>query len=206
MSESPAAPTTDQPPTAIPAAESLRRALTAHPGATAAELATAAGIGRSTAGKILASLEKHGTTRRENTGRDTDNRATADHWHPVTAAPAAATQPTIHPRDNHAQAKTSATAPTTPLPTRTEPPAPRPTPPPIPRPGRLGQGELRTLVIDHFRAHPHEQHSPTGIAKALSRSAGAVANACARAESDDIIDLVSAKPKRYALRLSPPTE
>src|SRR5438552_1323112 len=62
--------TTFQPETPAPAPAAftgaqarLWTALTQMPGATAAELATAAGIGRSTAGKTLAALEKTGMTR-----------------------------------------------------------------------------------------------------------------------------------------------
>src|SRR5690349_21462074 len=52
----------------------LWTALTGLPGATAAELADAAGIGRSTAGKTLATLETSGMARRQPGGFDGKRR------------------------------------------------------------------------------------------------------------------------------------
>lgn len=51
-------------PTEQTPAEAIAECLAAHPGATAAELADAAGIGRSTAAKSLAAMEHQGTARR----------------------------------------------------------------------------------------------------------------------------------------------
>jgi DNA-binding MarR family transcriptional regulator len=58
-----------------PAAQALLGALADRPGATAPELAQAAGIGRSTATKLLATLASQGRVLRQRGGR----RA-ADHW------------------------------------------------------------------------------------------------------------------------------
>ena len=58
-----------------PAAQALLGALADRPGATAPELAQAAGIGRSTAAKLLATLASQGRVLRQRGGR----RA-ADHW------------------------------------------------------------------------------------------------------------------------------
>jgi DNA-binding IclR family transcriptional regulator len=60
-----------------PAAQALLDALADRPGATAPELAKAAGIGRSTATKLLATLASQGRVLRQRGGR----RA-ADHWDP----------------------------------------------------------------------------------------------------------------------------
>ncbi|MFZ3560825.1 helix-turn-helix domain-containing protein [Streptomyces sp. BH055] len=57
----------------------IHTALIDAPGATAAELALAAGLGRSTAGKALATLEEHGLAVREEGGR-TGARRTPDRW------------------------------------------------------------------------------------------------------------------------------
>ncbi|MDA8313904.1 MAG: MarR family transcriptional regulator, partial [Actinomycetota bacterium] len=51
-------------------AETVLEALGRHPGATVAELAEAAGIGRSTASKALAALEDEGKVRRLPGGRE----------------------------------------------------------------------------------------------------------------------------------------
>ncbi len=69
-------------PTTHTPAEALAAALAAHPGATAAELAEVAGIGRSTAAKALAAMEHHGTARRGAGGRD-GGRRLPDRWHPA---------------------------------------------------------------------------------------------------------------------------
>jgi predicted transcriptional regulator len=53
--------------------------LTGDDGATAAELALAAGLGRSTTGKALATLEEHGLATRTPGGHDGPRR-TPDHW------------------------------------------------------------------------------------------------------------------------------
>ncbi|MFF4501588.1 helix-turn-helix domain-containing protein [Streptomyces sp. NPDC001401] len=53
--------------------------LTADDGATAAELALAAGLGRSTTGKALVTLEEHGLATRTPGGHDGPRR-TPDHW------------------------------------------------------------------------------------------------------------------------------
>jgi DNA-binding MarR family transcriptional regulator len=55
---------------AIPAEDALRKALATQPDATAADLAAAAGLGRSTASKILALLEQAGEVRRRQGERD----------------------------------------------------------------------------------------------------------------------------------------
>ncbi len=67
-------------PAAAPSsAEALLGALANRPGATAADLAEAAGIGRSTAGKLLASLQAEGRVVRQPGGHQGGRRA-ADRW------------------------------------------------------------------------------------------------------------------------------
>jgi DNA-binding IclR family transcriptional regulator len=61
------------PPT--PAAQALLGALAGHPGATASELAEAAGIGRSTATKLLAALAATGQVLRQPGGLKDGRRA-----------------------------------------------------------------------------------------------------------------------------------
>jgi DNA-binding MarR family transcriptional regulator len=64
---------------ATPAAGALLGALADRPGATASELARAAGIGRSTAAKLLATLAGQGRVLRQPGGHH-DGRRTADRW------------------------------------------------------------------------------------------------------------------------------
>src|SRR6266511_3127552 len=59
--------------------EAILNALRQHPDATAAELAEATGIGRSTAGKTLASLEAQGRVTKQR-GTSEAGKATPDRW------------------------------------------------------------------------------------------------------------------------------
>ncbi len=92
--------------TGAPAA--IYTALISNPGATATELAVAAGIGRSTAGKALTTLEEHGLAIREE-GERTGARRTPDRWR------CAQTEPT----DAEVSDETVDTSPN--VPTATEP-------------------------------------------------------------------------------------
>jgi hypothetical protein len=65
------------------APHALYQALTTQPGGSAAVLALAAGIGRSTAGKVLAAMEDQRLVRREPGERD-GHRRLPDLWYPVT--------------------------------------------------------------------------------------------------------------------------
>ena len=67
------------PTPATPAAGALLGALADRPGATASELAQAAGIGRSTAAKLLATLAGQGRVLRQPGGHH-DGRRAADRW------------------------------------------------------------------------------------------------------------------------------
>jgi hypothetical protein len=113
-------------PAAAPSsAEALLGALADRPGATAADLAEVGGIGRSTAGKLLASLQAEGRVLRQPGGCQ-DGRRTADRWTPPPRPPtqdpnAATATPTAEKADTDAQ--------------------------PRPESGRLGAGELRQLVL-----------------------------------------------------------
>jgi hypothetical protein len=162
------------PTPATPAAEALLGALADRPDATVAELAAAAGIGRSTAGKLLVTLAGQGRVLRRPGGLK-GGRRTADRW----TLPAAAA-PTQDPGPLSAA----------------------PTPPPdLPpgRSGRLGSGALRQLVLGCLAERAGQALSPTAIAKRLDRSAGAVANALGVLASQGAVVLTQAKPRRYAI-------
>jgi hypothetical protein len=70
-----------------PTENALRKALSAQPDATAADLAAAAGMGRSTASKTLARLARARQVRRREGGRDSGRRL-PDRWTLTTAQPA----------------------------------------------------------------------------------------------------------------------
>jgi len=74
-------------PAAPSATEALLQALGGRPGASAADLAAGAGIGRSTANKLLVKLAAEGRVVREAGGRR-DDRRRPDRWTLLAPAPA----------------------------------------------------------------------------------------------------------------------
>ena len=66
--------------------------------------------------------------------------------------------------------------------------------------GRLRRGELRALVAEHLRQHAEVEHTPTGVAKALGRSAGAVSNALDRLVAAVAVEQTSVTPRRFRHR------
>lgn len=160
-------------------ADALLGALVDRPSATAAELADTAGIGRSTAGKLLAKLTDDGRVERQPGGRQ-HGRRTADRWtltaettqHP-SPDPAIASAPTAEPADADGQSH--------------------------PGSERLRAGELRDLALDCLADRPGQPMSPTAIAKVLGRSAGAVSNAVRVLAGQGAVVQTQAKPRRYAI-------
>jgi predicted transcriptional regulator len=156
-----------------PAAQALLDALADRPGATALELAQAAGIGRSTAAKLLATLASQGRVLRQPGGRR-GGRPAADRW----------TLPSPDP------------TPTSGPPTATPTPIAEPS---ATGSGRLGAGQLRQLVLGCLAERPGQALSPTAIAKTLDRSAGAVANALRVLASHGAVTQTQPKPRRYII-------
>jgi hypothetical protein len=169
-------------PAAAPSsAEALLGALADRPGVTAADLAEAAGIGRSTAGKLLASLEAEGRVVRQPGGHQ-GGRRTADRW-TLPTPPAEAIQ------NSSAAALVARTADAAGAQSK-----------PRPGSGRLSAGELRQLVLGCLADRPGQALSPTAIAKTLGgRSAGAVANALRVLAGQGTVVQTQAKPRRYTI-------
>lgn len=162
-------------------AERIRDALGARPGASAAGLAEALGIGQSTAAKHLAALEATGAARREPGGRDGARRL-PDRWFAVA-------EPDADPGDIDGGADPAdGTHPLDPAVGEAGAPG-----------GRLGRGALGTLVREYLAARPGEDLGPTQVGKGIGRSPGAVSNALARLEAAGEARLVSASPRRYRL-------
>jgi predicted transcriptional regulator len=161
-------------------------ALQANPGATAAEIATAAGIGGSTAGKALAVLEQGDLARREQGGRN-GGRRTADRWWVRTPEPEVTTPASVAP-----EAPISAPEPEASDPATAEAQASTPAPA-----SRLARGALRGLVLAHLQAHPGQEFTAPAIAKALQRSSGAVANALAKLTDQGTARHVGTTPRTY---------
>ena len=172
--------TTSTTPTRTPA-DAIGAALSSHPGATAAELAEVTGIGRSTAAKCLAALERAGTARRAPGGRE-GGRRLPDRWHLAKAdtpdIPSAGGGHDTGHADDSAGSVGAAAA-------------------------RLGKGALRDLVLAYLAAHADGAPGGAGlgataIAKGLGgKSSGAVGNALQRLEAEGKVRLVQASPRRY---------
>jgi hypothetical protein len=162
------------PTPATPATEALLAALADRPGATATELAQAAGIGRSTAAKLLATLADQGRALRQPGGHH-DGRRAADRW--TLPAP-------LPTQDSSASPTAAPTLPAEPSPTEA---------------GRLGAGQLRQLVLGCLAERPGQALSPTAIAKTLDRSAGAVANALRVLAGQGAVTQTQPKPRRYTI-------
>jgi biotin operon repressor len=66
--------------------------------------------------------------------------------------------------------------------------------------GKLGKGQLRSLVLGYLQDQPGEAHSPTAIGNALGRSSGAVGNALIKLAGNGTITETSVKPRRYTVQ------
>jgi DNA-binding MarR family transcriptional regulator len=170
--------------------EALTAALTAHPEATAAEVAGVLGVGQSTTAKRLAALEATGAVHRIPGGRVAGVQA-PDHWSVVVRG-----LPVVAPPE-HADPEGIASEPTPAEPAAEGPAIEDRTS--EDQAGRLGRGQLGTLVHDYLAARPGESFGPAGLGKALGRSQGAVSNALsAMAERGEVV-LVADKPRRYRI-------
>lgn len=160
----------------IPTTETVLAALDEAP-ATTAEVAAATGLGRSTVGKALAALETNSRAIRTTGGRD-GGRKQPDRWTLAT---------TVETAGNATATATTADADADDRPAGSG------------SGDRLGKGQLRTLVLDHLKARPGEERSPTQVAKALGgRSSGAVGNALLKLAAEGAVTQTSAKPRRFA--------
>lgn len=203
------------------AEDKLWAALHAHPGTTAADLATHTGLGRSTAGKILAAWARDGSATRssvlsEGGRRSADTWTIGDSIQDAGAEPAAAesastgpaTAPPAVTHDTAGEAGGEEAEAIEQEETEQTPDAetPRGTGAEFGENGieptkgaRLSKGALRGMVEDHLTEHPGEQFSPSSIGKALNRSSGAVANALDKLVVDGYAIQTQDKPKRYAI-------
>ncbi|MEV3961524.1 hypothetical protein AB0M34_11590 [Nocardia sp. NPDC050193] len=202
----------------------LWAALGAYPGFTTAELAGAAGIGVSTARRVLSAWETAGAARSHS---NPESPRAAKTW--TTAEPAAAPEPAV-PEPVVAQQIAPAEMDTTNA-DSCAPDAPAPADPgqaamaiagptgdgdadlvpatpdggddaaaAQPESGqRLRSGALRGQVEDFLRDHPDADFSPHQIGKALNRSSGAVHNALVTLSKGGTAHQTSTAPKRFAL-------
>ncbi|PWK84490.1 hypothetical protein C8D88_108105 [Lentzea atacamensis] len=173
------APATDPAKPRTETEEKLWQALRNNPGSTATALSTAAGIGKSTAPKILNRWENDGLVTRTAGIADGGSRP-ADRWSITTTVD----QPTDdQPTDDQ---------PTDDQPTDVDPGKQSE------KPQRLAPGALRGMVEDYLRDNSGE-FSPNAIGKALDRSSGAVHNALEKLVESGYAVRTSDKPKKYSL-------
>jgi hypothetical protein len=177
--------------------EKLWQALRDNPGSTATALSTTAGIGKSTAPKILTRWEKDGLVTRTAGIADGGSRP-ADRWSITTDNQPTDDQTDNQPTDN----QPTNNQPTNNQPTNNQPTDNQPT---DIDPGkqseksqRLAPGALRGMVEDYLRDNSGE-FSPNAIGKALGRSSGAVHNALEKLVESSYAVRTSDKPKKYSL-------
>lgn len=167
-------------------ADKLRTALRRHPDSTARELATYAGIGGSTATKLLAGWASDGQAVRL-PGDDTGGPKAAARWappEPVTPAP----KTSARGKGPARRAKVT----TEPGPT---------TGTDAPRVGRLPKGALHGMCED-FLSEPERRdtaYTAGEIGRKLARSAGAVRNALDKLTERGTVMLTQDEPRRYQI-------
>jgi DNA-binding IclR family transcriptional regulator len=174
--------------------EAVKKALKTSPGATAEGVASAASIGRSTAGKVLARLTQAGEVSRTEGGRE-EGRRLPDRYSLRNALTGSGS--------SVAQAKDSGgadvKAPANRKGSQSKAATPA-TPPALNGVDRLRPGQLEGLVITYLKENAATgPHGPTGIARALERSSGAVGNCLVRLAEAKQVRQVTDKPRRYSL-------
>jgi predicted transcriptional regulator len=204
--------------------EKLWEALRANPNSTAADLSTDAGIGRSTAAKILARWANEGSVTRtsgiaEGGGRAADLWSITDPEAPAATSEAADDEHVVDADENAVITPSETRARTT---NTDETVAASDAPDEVivdaesdtaegkgtsehgrQKMRRLPPGGLRGLVEDWLRDHPGEEFSPSKIGKELGRSAGAVSNALDRLVADGYAVQTQDKPKRFTAKTIP---
>lgn len=172
------------------AADKLRTALRRNPGKTARELAELAGIGGSTATKLLAVWATDGQAVRL-PDEDTGGRKPAARWappEPVDDTPKPRKRDSTSPRRK--KADTADTKATTAKSVTDAPPS-----------GRLPKGALHGLVEDFLSEPERRDNAYTAgeIGRKLGRSSGAVRNALDKLADKGTVALTQEEPRRYQL-------
>jgi hypothetical protein len=164
-----------------PAKQAILDVLKVEPQANAAQIAVSAGVGRSTAGKLLAQLESDGQVRRTQGGRD-GNRRLPDLWSLAGPQQPAANDAKPVPDGGEPGDKQEHAEDTAPAVSSHE---------------RLKPGQLEGLILTYMQEHPDEPLGPGDVAKALQRSSGAVGNGLTRLTRAKKVRQVNDKPRRY---------
>jgi predicted transcriptional regulator len=170
----------------------VRRALEAAPATTAIKLASAAGVGRSTATKILSRWAAEGLVTRTN-GKDQSVPVT---W----TWGGDAAEETLEAAETNEDADER-------KPDLSLLPAPGPVPAALGDPAaqtskkeRLPKGALYELVREFLHEHPDEEFGPAKIGAELERSSGAVNNALEKLVTNGLATKTHEAPKRFTSR------
>lgn len=176
----------------ISAEQAVKDALASQPQATAADVAAAAGVGRSTAGKLLARLATSGEVRRTEGGRHGARRLPACFSLASTQPMPAYSEATrAEPAPNGADDNDASVA------ASAEPEAADAKPEVTA--DRLRPGQLDGLVLGFLDANVDSgPHGATTVARALKRSSGAVSNCLIRLTNAKRVRQDSEKPRRYS--------
>jgi hypothetical protein len=176
--------------------EAITKAVESTPGGATAGIAQVAGIGRSTAAKVLARLADAGQLTRHQGGRDRGKRL-PDRWTLAgVEMPAAyagqvlgAEEPAVAAGGSKSAEAPAAAGKGEPAASASETEG-----------GKLKPGGLDPLVKGYLKDNADSgPHSPTVIAKALQRSSGAVGNCLVRLTDAKEVKLVTEKPRRYSI-------
>jgi predicted transcriptional regulator len=200
------ASTNIQPETAEP---KVRRALEANPGTTAATLASAAGVGRSTATKILSRWAAEGLATRT-AGKDQSvpvtwtlrngdqNDETVEVATTEGAAADTADQRTEEPTaETDAREGDPSPVPDSEVGTGCAPATSEAAMAEAPKKERLPKGALYDMVLGFLQAHPGEEFGPAKIGAELVRSSGAVNNALEKLVTNGLATKTCEAPKRF---------
>ena len=180
--------------------EAVKAAVQTTPGGTTEGIAQVAGIGRSTAGKVLGRLTDAGEVTRHQGGRDRGKRL-PDRWtlagvempEAYAGHVLAAEQPATAAGDGKGAKAPAADKPAG---GRSAPAASASQP----EGGKLKPGGLDPLVMGYLEDNAGSgPHGATEIGRALQRSSGAVGNCLVRLTDAKKVKLVNEKPRRYSL-------
>ncbi|RSD16309.1 MarR family transcriptional regulator [Amycolatopsis eburnea] len=195
-----------QPETAEP---KVRRALEANPGATTAALASAAGVGRSTASKLLSRWAAEGLVTRTAgkdqsvpvtwTLRDDDQNDKATEVATTEEAAADTTDQRTEEltAENDAREGDPSPVPDSDVGTACAPATSEAATADAPKKERLPKGALYDMVLGFLQAHPGEEFGPAKIGAELVRSSGAVNNALEKLVTNGLATKTCEAPKRF---------
>lgn len=185
------------------AEEKLWQALLDNPDSTAVALSTAAGIGKSTAPKILTRWENEGLVTRTAGIADGGSRP-ADRWSITADDRHADEEQSVDDGPAGDQAAADQSPRESDVPADDQPAAAGGTQADTrSKSERLAPGALRGMVEDYLREHSGQDFTPNVIGKALTRSAGAVHNALEKLVAGGYAVRTSDKPRKYAITPAP---